>query len=485
MAKGDVTMRFDADTARFISAINGARLALEAAGVKSREFADSSTKDADAIAKAFTSMGKSMAGSLIGFTTAAGAVAAGVDLILSAVNNRIKQVEDRADKFLGRTRTLDDSLNDAGQGASIPVIRSKIKDLSKTQFENKSYTVESLNNMYARISSSLGEKATPEEKFDALKSATVAQDTGRLSDEAAMAYAVNYANIKRQSPNTGKTGSILDREVVNQAYSFTVNRPNDPLMNPNELQFLSRSKDKTMAMSMLQAAVQKDEKTRGLAAIESAGYDHIDTGEIRKIILKQKRQPREFTEEDRRILALSKFQQGPERMSAVMEDPALAPVASRLAVNNLIKGRRTGNMLLEWNDKDADSQALVNSDKVASDTAKLNEKYGSEDNKLQQIRKLRRQQQQFRMPGSENIPGVPFVSGFVPIENADKQDFGTATGNMLDFINNPVTSVLGAAYPDNDKALDALERAARHMEEINGKIRPRDKALESNKRGDQ
>ena len=339
MAKGDVTLKFDAQTAAFVAAINQAREKLEASSDAARKFGDSSAKAGDHAESGFKKAGeraKELAIHMTGIASATDLVEKGFEQVVAAGERFFDRMKERAETLLSEIKDVNSALGASGQGTQAPAVRAALKNI--TLPGGTLVNPEERDALYGGISRAVGNKVSAADKVEATQVALEGR-IAQLDMAGAQELGANFAQLARERRAGGAFEGYTTNQLADLAYQVTVNKPG--CLSDKDLRFFSRATDKGQALQLLFAAAQSDESARGLATIQNTAAEPLDAGEIANIEKQMKRHPKTATDENRRKVRLFHLQQSEQDVfSAMLNDPTLAPPADRLAIENLREGAK-------------------------------------------------------------------------------------------------------------------------------------------------
>lgn len=325
MAKGDVILKFDAQTATFIQNVLKSRQELLAMASDARKMGDDVANAGDKASRAMSktdSAAEALAGKFKSVAGAAALAAAAIATATGAADNFNARQEAKAAEALRKTQTVDSVLAAQGRSSDAPGVR-----LSLDKYANPTEAV----NAFVAIGSELGNKIS----IDDQKKAVETYEAGRvahLDDAKAIELGKNFGHLARERRPGGGFEGYSDEQLQDMAYKVTVNAPGG--LTDRDLRFFARAKDKEQALGVLFAAKQSDENARGLTSIQTAADQDFPPEELRRLRREQRENP-----EAKRMLRLSEIPKD-DRLAAMLQDPSLAPQSERLALKNLAEGAK-------------------------------------------------------------------------------------------------------------------------------------------------
>lgn len=324
MAKGDVTMKFDAQTAAFVQDVQRAREKMEATADSARKLGDAMGRAGE---KAADSSKKIME------SATSGAVAGAAFGALSVkVGEYLQTIEDRTDRAVGKIRTLNAALAGAGQATAAPELRNRIEALPATVDREKA------TGMIAAISQNVPTIST-DDKFSALDAALKGKKTG-MSDEKATELGINFAKLAKFRRPGGGFDFAGNEELGAYADVIATEIPGG--LSDRQLQFVARSQNKPRAINLLRAAAESAERSKTLTKLQEEAETEIDPAEVKRLE-RERKHPKhrgEFAAEDQRKLDLAKIPAGELRLSAMLENRNLVAPKDRQGVEDLQEGLR-------------------------------------------------------------------------------------------------------------------------------------------------
>jgi len=235
MAKGDVTLRFDANTAEFIQRVMAARSALDETAKKARETGEAVKKagdHADDFGRKIAHGVKELAGLLAIPTTVMG----GLELTMQAVERRLALAEARAKALAVRSATWDSAMFALGTTGQSKDIRGQLEELTKSKYSGVKFDAKDVESMFAQVVTSVGPRATPNQFIAATRTALGASGAGANVQQAVQAGSA-MAVIQALMPGIGED------EADELARFMQLNAP-DVLQNEKILGTIATSKDK-------------------------------------------------------------------------------------------------------------------------------------------------------------------------------------------------------------------------------------------------
>jgi hypothetical protein len=376
MAKGDVTMVFDADTAKSVQAILQMRDKLISLASTTRDFGDSGPGALNAIADAAAKAGQGISNTLGTVAGVAISVAGAVEALNGTVDNFLDQMDQRADKLLKKTLDLNSSLASAGQGESAPEVRKQLDALAANGVGGVPVDPDVANRMFAAVSNQLGDKISAQQKIEATKTGLFGIGA-KLDENAATQLAIDYGKLDAfRKPGMGME-KIGDDQLQEYASQLQAAYPEG--IPDQVLRFLSRAKNKDAAMKAAIAAPQVYEGGRAINSVLTTAEESIDRDKVleaeiklveahkgnanieglpesviqkaradvaaeikknpseRREILKASRGEDHFSQEEATLLRLNAIAPD-DRLDAVLNDPSLLPPADQAVARNLRSG---------------------------------------------------------------------------------------------------------------------------------------------------
>lgn len=439
MAKGDVVMKFDANTSTFVSNVLKARQELLAAADNARKFGDEAAKAGDKAehagersAKGFEFMrgaAEKVAPSMLEVTTALGATVIAADLVKETITNSMERSAEKANDLRGKILDLNAALAAGGQSKAAPEVREKLEEMSRGSIGGREVIPQEAYAAYGTISRNLGAKADTDTKLKATHAAMLAR-AGQMDEAGATDVGVNFAQLARERKPGGGFEGYNDEQLQDLAHQVTTIKPGG--LSDKDLRFLARSKDKKQAIGLLFGAAQSDESARALSSIQQAAEEDISPGEVAKL-QKEKRKmgAKAFKDSDaERKLRLSQIPQD-QRMGAMLDDATLAPQADRLALHNLAEGMRRvpeqqslSGLAQQAQSSAAPGDALQRTYERAEAKRQRNlEKDAEDDLRKQTQRTFREEQFETDHPNLSRVPWVKSAAG---------RSFGLGAGELQD-----------------------------------------------------
>lgn len=412
MGKGDVTMKFDAETAAFVQAVNKAREAMEAGAESGRKLGDS-----------LGSAGERGSKSIGLVVDAVSAAKEGIKLSLEAANNYFEMMERRADKMIEKTRTLNTALAGAGQAAVSPAVRSQLSAIAATDFEGMRFSGKQVTDTFAGISAQLGSRVSAADKIAATRAAMQAQ-AADISPEQSIGIGTTFGKLARERRAGGAFEGYTDEQLGTMALQLS--RVDSAPLSDREMRIFAQSSDKKEAFQMLLAARNSELGARGLATIQ----DEAESAYTRRDM--QGMSPAER----RRIKRLQAIP-AEERYAAILKDPSLVPEKQRRGVEALAQG------LASLPPAETLDQAVATSrqtEDVASAVARVQQNNKAEEGitnaqgadeaaMLKAYRERAMDLTRRANPILSQIPGFEFVAGLSQRLSPELQKYGLGTAS--------------------------------------------------------
>lgn len=234
MAKGDVVLKFDANTAEYIQRVMAARSALDETAKKARETGEAVKKAGDHVddfGRKISHGVKELAGLLAIPTTVMGAL----DLTMQAVEKRIARAEERARTLNQRSATFDQAMYTLGTGRQTREIRDRVGSLSG-KYAGLDVDDDKLESLFSQIVSGVGRRATVDQFMTGTRSAAIALGMG-ASDAAAVQTGSAATILQSLMPG-------MDADQADAIARFMQLNAPDVLQNEKILGTIATSKDK-------------------------------------------------------------------------------------------------------------------------------------------------------------------------------------------------------------------------------------------------
>lgn len=330
MAKGDVTMKFDAQTSQFIANVLKARDAMDQGADKARKFGAETAaagEKANASMQRTGSLTQSVTGGVVALGGALTLLTAGAAAAGAAMEKSFERQKLSADLANKSVQTLVESLAAAGRLSALPQVRSGLRGAGGDVF--KQSDVEQTAGEYLHA---FGKRISPQQAIDAAKAAVSAGATGMSLDD---------------SKSFGRTvlelGTIPGLKNVDQKglkeLAFKINAEKPEGLSDFDSRLIRRSPDAFHGIDMVLAGARSKEAAKGLESLEEIATQDIDPAKVRE--LRRHQHSRKFTDEDRRTLRLADI--APEdREQAILRDKTLAPDSKRRLLDNLTANLHEG-----------------------------------------------------------------------------------------------------------------------------------------------
>lgn len=265
MAKGDVTLKFDADTAAFIQKVMQARSALDDTAKKAREAGQEISKTGSAV----ESVGETMnevarhAASVIGIPLS---IAGALDIAFKTAENAMERWNKKADEAANRQITLQQALAKTGQMGQFVQVKSMLGDISKSTERNKgrfggSFDDQAVEGVFAQIHAASGGRTTLASEFSGTRAALLGIG-GNMAPADATALGTATAKLKSIMP------TLSDDDAGRIALFLQTNAP-EIMSDPKALSVIARSETPLKAARFFASGYQQFQNTRGEASLVS------------------------------------------------------------------------------------------------------------------------------------------------------------------------------------------------------------------------
>lgn len=428
MAKGDVTLRFDAQTAAAVQGILAARNALDAASVKARQFGEDAAKAGENAHGAFEKFGDGASEigiKLLGISSGVGLAEKALSTFETAFETYFERMRQKAEILLGNIKAINAGLAGAGQEQAAPAIRARLEKM--VTIGGETVNPKEANAFYGSISRAVGNRVTPEDKLEATKMALLGR-VAQMDETGAQELGVNFAQLTRERRPGGAFEGYSNERLGDMAKQVTENIPGG--LSDKQMRFFGRSKNKNEALMMLFAAAQSDEAAKGLMSIQAAADEEIGPAEATELLeksmggpsgskkRKSKHPVKPLTDEESRKLRILELQRdGADVAHAMFMDETLAPASDRLAIRRLrvgasrIPASRGISEELESQERNADTGTKLANQAREAEAANASLDQGSPDSAefaLTQMNRtdLRKAYYRLSHPQLSKIPGL-------------------------------------------------------------------------------
>lgn len=266
VAKGDVTMKFDATTAAFLQDLAKAREAMLAAGDASRKMGNDTKHGGDLMKDALGGVVEELG--LI--TSVAGAAAAGVKLVLSTAEDMMARMEARAANLKGRVSELSGGLAATGSLDKFTLESAQIAALASKKVGGAEFSEKELGHAATEIRRNLGMHATQSQIAKSLGTYQKAI-AGSSSVEGAIGIATQEARLSKFGLEDMATDAA--RYGLTESDMVILNRTKtaggDVREAANLMLAVHQNEEK---MRPLLSATQKGKKTIGQVVAEAAAH---------------------------------------------------------------------------------------------------------------------------------------------------------------------------------------------------------------------
>jgi hypothetical protein len=161
LAKGDVVLKFDAQTAEFVNRILAARSALEATADTARKAGDAVAKAGDGVEK-FAAKIASGAASLAGMIGIPVTIMGGLTAVLKEAELRVERLEKRAEGVAQRSATFDSAMFSLGAQNRTEEIKSQLSAMASMTYSGRQIAPATFEKMFAQVAAGAGASATPD-----------------------------------------------------------------------------------------------------------------------------------------------------------------------------------------------------------------------------------------------------------------------------------------------------------------------------------
>ncbi len=366
MAKGDVVMKFDGETADFVQKMAKMREEMLRTANATRDLQEKTVSAGDKLKDYFGGLASGLG---LVIPSAVEASVKAIHLLAEVGTKVIEEHEKRAEEFIARSRDLRQSLAAAGQAGSMGDVRAAIGAMAQEKIYGKQFSEAQVTSAFTGVSNASGAKASVAEKLAATHAALEAQRTG-MDETAAGGVGSNLARMLGARDRGEGFAGMGDEELKDYAYRLQVYNPH---MGDADWRFFGRSKDKGQAARLLFASGQSDENARAMLSLQEKAGD-------------------------------------PERLMQMLEHPELAPVHMRAQLENLKRGMDNAPALSlsgqvkAMDQSDAANQVLGAQSQITSFKQQTAEETESEDAKAVTVRDLRQQIYERQHPYGKYFP---------------------------------------------------------------------------------
>lgn len=297
MAKGDVTLKFDANTAEFIQKVVAARTVLDDTAKKARNAADDFKKAGDH-ASEFANKASEGVMEIAKLASLPVSIMGAVDLTLKAVENRIELAQERAKELLSRSATFDTAMYTLGTTRQSRGIRERLGELASKSYGGIKVDDGQVERLFAQIVAQVGPRASVDQFVSATKTALGAIGANANTSQAVEAGA-GSAVLQSLMPN------LSEDEADRMSRFMQLNAPG-VLQDPKILGAIATSKDKMSA-----------------ARFFASGYQEFQGA--------------------KRIKPITEFVEGRPGMTyeKLLENPLMLPPKERAVLQSIIEGQNS------------------------------------------------------------------------------------------------------------------------------------------------
>jgi hypothetical protein len=316
MAKGDVTLKFDAQTAAFVQAVEAAREKIEALG-----------NTAHKTHSAFSKMGEGvteLATKVTGLYSALGLAEQGMEGLKKGVEEYFKVREERTNTLTAQTQTVNGALAASRQMGSMGEVRQGLEAMKS--IGGMVVNPEDRNKLFASISAA-SPYASAQDKLAATRAALLGE-SGGMDTATATQLGSTFAVLSRERRKGGAFEGKTDEELQDLAYAHPEG------IEGRNLTFFNRAKDKNQALQLISAASRSGEAAKALIAIQQAGEEDFDPGKVAKLQHEIRHAGHKATEDQKRELKLAQLHPE-ERIAAMLNDETLVAPNQRAAMRDL------------------------------------------------------------------------------------------------------------------------------------------------------
>ena len=281
MAKGDVTMTFDADTAQAVQSIMAMRDHLISLANPTRKLGDEAKEAESKYRELFDTIKESAheaAGELGLVTSVAAGVGAAVGAIMEGVEKHMEQVEERAKGLLDRNQSVVQALAASGQqgpGAADRVTDAISHQSGNTYAGGQVFDVAQRTRLFSGISSAVKTSAGVDDKIGAIEDAASGMAGGE-SEEFAIQRAANALLLK-------SLAGLSTGEAQRDARDLT---PDTGLLSEQQTTLMGSMADKGQAVNLIRLLARGGESAKALRPVIESAQREIAPEALDKLRLK-------------------------------------------------------------------------------------------------------------------------------------------------------------------------------------------------------
>ncbi len=289
MAKGDVVLKFDAQTAAFVANVLKAKDGLDKGADSARKFGEAGVKTGDQFSKGMASVGSSVQSAvagILGFTSA-------LALMEKAATERLDNIKNKAEKMKASVDSIMGSLATAGRTNEYGRVRSELQGMVTPDAG-----IQELEQIFRQVTTNVP-KATTTQHLAAVKVGARGLGAGRTPESAAA-----LASIHAELTASGAYKNAKPEDMASRAERLAIDLPGG--LSERQLKALGESDDPDAMLNLIIASTRAHEQRAMPKLIDAARTDYTKPGAIR-------------TAQDAK---LSKIPAG-QRMAAMMADTSL------------------------------------------------------------------------------------------------------------------------------------------------------------------
>ena len=317
MAKGDVVMRFDGETADLVQKLLKVRQEIEASADSARHFGEAGDEAGGKMHSAFGRAGEKaeeLTKKMTGVAVASDLIEKGFEAAAQTAESFFDRVEQKAQQYKQKMDTLFPALADTGKGGDAGQVREFVENLGSQKIGAMMVSPDAAMASAAAIA-----RAVPRASTADVERATVVAQGFRAtggSAEVANQVGITYAQLQGID--------LHGRSAEDVAFALRG-------IDPAELKMLQRG----VPVDLIRAARQTDQGGKALGGLLSEADEDINVPGLQ---LQRRKEGRFFSADNARKLELGQYPAGDKRLAALLKDPSLASSETSRLVSLLQRG---------------------------------------------------------------------------------------------------------------------------------------------------
>lgn len=260
MAKGDVVLKFDAQTAEFIQKVMAARSALDETAKTARSTGEAVAKTGDST-KRYTEKMADFTLGLVKLAAVPTTLMGVVELAMQAAERRVQRLEQRADAVAARSSSMSSTVYSLGAEKDRDKINAGIESMAGRKYGQSTFSPATAETLFKAIRTGAGDNADVSRTMAATAEGLRAMGSGADEQQAAE-LGTGIVNLMSLVPGMGA------EEAANLSHESLVLAPG-LLRDKASIRLIARAKDRRQMLKMLIAAERAEVPPKTLATIQT------------------------------------------------------------------------------------------------------------------------------------------------------------------------------------------------------------------------